>query len=207
MTTGDAGCGPATWTAEDQRWYADFVVHCMAPKKGRAAVDVPTAVHNVDAMPLDECVHMRGKATLDGRFEDSAGVLWSHDRFGRWFAKIDGEKVWLGRKLAGLRRGLPQGRGHVDSSLTASHNCGNCGCIRWQHNRFQTRSEDVLDREHHQRHGNVLRPEIRALFARESQLLTPNQPAEISISRDLQRSPMTSFELERSRVTSCEPCT
>jgi hypothetical protein len=45
---------------------------------------------------------------------------------------------------------------------------------------------------------------LLALFAPDPQLLTPNQPAQISISRDLSRSPMTSFELERSRVTSCD---
>ena len=144
------------------------------------------------------------KCDYGRQFEDSNHVLWSHDRHGRWFANINGQKVWLGRKLAGLRHGLRHGRGHVASNLKASHNCGHCDCVRWQHNRFQSRSEDVLDREYHQRHGNVLRPELRALFACDPQLLTPNQPAQIAISRDLSQSPMTSVELERSRVTSCE---
>ena len=185
MSADDAGCGPAAWTAEDQRWYAELVVQCTAPKKSRAAIDVPAVLHQVAAMPLKECLHMRGSATMDGRFKDSNHVLWSHDRHGRWFANINGQKVWLGRKLAGLRHGLQHGRGHVASNLKASHNCGHCDCVRWQHNRFQSRSEDVLDREHHQRHGNVLRPELRSLFAPDPQLLTPNQPAQISISRDL----------------------
>ena len=40
MSGGDAGYAPAAWTAEDQRWYADLVVHSMAPKKSRTANDV-----------------------------------------------------------------------------------------------------------------------------------------------------------------------
>ena len=132
MSGGDAGCGPAAWTAKEQRWYAELLVQCMAPKQSRATVDVPRVLGQLAAMPLDECVLMRGKATLQGRFKDSDRVLWSHDRHGRWFAKIKGQKVWLGRKLAALR----YGRAPIPSDLKACHNCGNCDCVRWQHVRF-----------------------------------------------------------------------
>ena len=56
MSGDDAGFGPAAWTAEDQRWYADLVVWCRAPngpKQSRAAIDVPAVLHQLAAMPLD----------------------------------------------------------------------------------------------------------------------------------------------------------
>ena len=173
MNRGDEGCNPAAWTADEQRWYADLVVQCTAPKQSRAAINVSSVLAQLEAMPLDQCVLMRGKRTLDGRLEDSDHLLWSHDRHGRWFAKINGQTVWLGRKLARLRHG----RAAVPSELKASHNCGQKGCVRWQHVRFQSRREDVLDREHHELHPGVLRPELRALFAPYPEVLTRNQPA------------------------------
>ena len=91
----------------------------MAPKQSRADINVPRVLGQLAAMPLDECVQMRGKASLQGRFKDSADLLWSHDRHGRWFAKINGKTVWLGRKLARLRYGCAP----VPSNLKASHNC------------------------------------------------------------------------------------
>ena len=191
MTPADANIGPAAWTAEDQRWYADLVMQCMQPNQSRAAINVPAVLRQLDEMPLDRCLKMRGRVTLDGRLEDSAHILWSHDRFGRWFANINGQKVWLRRKLAGLRKGMRHGdvhSQHVPSTLKGSHNCGNCDCIRWQHVRFQSKSEDVLDREHHKRFGRVLRPELRAVFVQDPQLLTPNQPARF-------RSPAISIDI------------
>ena len=197
MSGGDAGCGPAACTADEQRWYADLVVQCMAPKQSRAAINVPRVLGQLESMPLDECVQMRGKATLQGRLEDSDHLLWSHDRHGRWFANIDGQSgteiVWLGRKLARLRHG----RAPVASGLKASHNCGHKGCVRWQHVRFQSRREDVLDREHHELHPGVLRPELRALFVPYPEVLTPNQPARY-------RSPATSVDLPRPQMSSVD---
>ena len=188
MSGGDACCSPAAWTADEQRWYADLVVQCTAPKQSRAAINVPRVLGQLESMPLDECVQMRGKATLQGRLEDSDHVLWSHDRHGRWVAKIDGQRgtqtLWLGRKLARLRHG----RAPVASGLKASHNCGHKGCVRWQHLRFQSSREDVLDREHHELHPGVLRPELRALFVPYPEVLTPNQSARY-------RSPATSVDL------------
>jgi len=201
MTTADAGRGPAAWTAEEQRWYADLVVQCRDPKQSRTAINVPMIVQQLAALPLDECLTMRGKAALQGRLEDLDEVLWSHDRHGRWFAKIKGQKVWLGRKLAALRYARQHGAVHIPSALKASHNCGNCGCIRWQHIRFQSKAEDVLDREHHQRHPGVLRPEVRALLQHEPQLLTPNRTARQPARY---RSPATSFDLPRPQMSSID---
>ena len=184
MSGDDEGCGPAAWTAKEQRWYAELLVQCMAPKQSRADINVPRVLGQLAAMPLDECVQMRGKASLQGRFKDSADLLWSHDRHGRWFAKINGKTVWLGRKLARLRHGGAP----IPSDLKASHNCGHKGCVRWQHVRFQSKREDVLDREHHELYPGDLRQELRSLFVHESQLLTPNQPARY-------RSQTTSFDL------------
>ena len=193
MSGGDAGCGPAAWTAADQRWYADLVVQCTAPKQSRAAIDVPRVLGQLESMPLDECVLMRGNATLQGRCKDSADLLWSHDRYGRWFAKSNGKTVWLGRKLARLRHG----RARVPSELKASHLCGHKGCVRWQHVRFQSKCEDVLDREHHELHPGVLRPEMRALFVPYPEVHTPNQPARY-------RSPATSVDLPRPQMSSVD---
>ena len=149
---------------------------------------------------MDECLHMRGKRALEGRLEDIDGLLWSHDVSGRWFANINGQKVWLGRKIAGLRRGLRHGdlQGqHVPRTLKGSHNCGNCDCIRWQHIKFQPKAEDVLDRDHHKRFGRVLRPELRTVFVQDPQLLTPDQPARF-------RSPATSVNLPRPQMSSAD---
>ena len=208
MSGGDEGRGPAAWTAKKQRWYADLVVQCMAPKKSRAAINfnVPAVLGQLDEMPLDACVLMRGKRTLDGRCKDSAQVMWSHDRHGRWFARIDGEMVWLGRKLARLR----YGRAHIPSELEASHNCGNCDCTRWQHVRFQPRSEDVLDREHHQRYPNTLRAEVRALLVHPIAPTPPqgtntSKASEKPISRDLPRALVISRDLPRPLSISDEP--
>ena len=184
MTTPDAGRGPAAWAVEEQRWYADMVVHSTAPKQHRRANDTSTILEQLEAKPVNQCVLMRGKATLQGRFKDSAHVMWSHDRHGRWFAKINGQTVWLGCKLARLRHG----RAPVPSDLKASHLCGHKGCVRWQHLRFQSKREDVLDREHHELQPGLLRPELRALLVPYPEVLTPNQPARY-------RSPATSIDL------------
>ena len=200
MTPADADIGPAAWTAEDQRWYADLVMQCMQPNQSRAAINVPAVLRQLDEMPLDRCLKMRGRVTLEGRLKDIDGLLWSPGDSGRWFANFNGKKVWLGRKLAGLRRGLRHGdvQGqHVPSTLKGSHNCGHCDCIRWQHVRYQPKSEDVLDREHHKRFGRVLRPELQAVFVRDPQLLTPNQPARY-------RSPATSVDLPRPQMSSVD---
>ena len=193
MSGDDAGCDPAAWTAKEQRWYAELLVQCMAPKQSRATINVPRVLGQLAAMPLEECVYMRGKASLQGRFKDSADLLWSHDRHGRWFAKVNGKTVWLGRKLARLRHGGAP----IPSDLKASHNCGHKGCVRWQHVRFQSKREDVLDREHHELHPGVLRPELRALFEPYPEVLTPNLPARF-------RSPATSFDLPRPHMSSVD---
>lgn len=178
MIRGDDIREPAAWGAADQRWYAEMVVQCMGTGESHDAIDVPTVLAQVAAMPVDECLHMCGDAGLDNRFEDSAHTLWSHDRHGRWFANLNGQKQWLGPKLAALCYGPV----HVPSELKASHICGHCDCIRWQHIRFQSRREDVLDREHHQLNGNVIRPELRALLVAESESSPAHTP---NLQRDL----------------------
>ena len=119
MTGLDANRGLAAERAAEQRWYADLVVQCTAPKQSRTAIDVSAVLGQLEAMPFIQCVLMRGKRTLDGRLEDADHLLWSHDRHGRWFAKINGQTVWLGCKLARLRHG----RTPVPSDLKASHLC------------------------------------------------------------------------------------
>ena len=191
MTTPDVGRGPAAWAVEEQRWYADMVVHSTAPKQHRRANDTSTILEQLEAMPVNQCVLMRGKAALDGRFKDRAGLVWSHDRHGRWFANLNGKVVWLGRQLASLR----SGHAHVPGALKASHNCGSKGCIRWQHVRYQSRREDVLDREYHALHTSGLRPEVRALLEPPAELITIQQPARF-------RSPVISHDLPQPQFTS-----
>ena len=173
MSVADVSFDPAAWSAEDQRWYADLVMHCMGMEARDSAPDVLTVLAQLAALPLDQCLHMRGEAFLDGRHRDRAGWLWSHSGEGRWFSNHTGKKLWLGRKIAGLRHGCSP----LPKELQASHLCGNCDCIRWHHVRGQSKQQDVLDRVHHQRHGNVLRPEVRA------------QGAQSSVSADSQETP------------------
>ena len=168
MIGGDEQVMPAAWTASELQWYADFVVHCSGQRSDAPAV---SAVLELDALPLEECLFMRGDAELDGRFEDSASQLWSQDRHGRWFAKINRRMVWLQCKLAQLRyrrapRRVPKQRGpkRVINEVV-SHICGNCNCIRLQHIRYQSKSDDARDRAHHRAHGCGIRPDVLARIA------------------------------------------
>ena len=58
MSGDDTGCGPAAWTAEDQRWYAELVVWCQAPKQSRAAINVPRVLGQLESMPLLSLIHI-----------------------------------------------------------------------------------------------------------------------------------------------------
>ena len=148
MSAGDAQPGPAAMSAAEQRWYADFVMHCM---EATDATDAAAVLASLDKRPFNECLHMRGDADLDGRYEDSAHQLWSHDRYGRWFTTEGRKIVWLQRRLARLRyRREP----HADEVV--SHICGNCGCIRLQHLKYQSRGEDKRDSQHHRSFGSGL---------------------------------------------------
>ena len=173
MIGGDAQLKPAAWQAADLLWYADFIAHCTGQTR-----DPPdaSAVLELDAQPFEQCLRMTGDDDLDGRFEDSASQLWSNDRHGRWFAKIDKKMAWLQGTLAQLRyaRGprTVQRRGETKSAAieVVSHICGNCDCIRLQHIRYQPKSEDTRDRAHHRVHGSGIRPDLLAR-------LTPKRPS------------------------------
>lgn len=156
MTTADESREPAAWGAEQQRWYASLVAQCHEVD---STADVPSMLATVSAMPTSECLHMLGDAHLDGRVEDCDGRLWSDDMKGRWFATVKRKKVWLQLELVRIGYGrLPR------EGERASHICGNCGCIRAQHIRIQTRSEDASDRWYHRAHGpGKIRPQKRAL--------------------------------------------
>ena len=149
MIGGDAQLMPSAWKAADLLWYADFVAHSTNKSRDAPAEDRVSAVLQLDAQPLDQCLLMRGLDALDGRYEDSASQLWSHDRYGRWFAKKASKTVWLQAKVAGLRygrgprRGLKQHGPKRSSNEFISHICGNCNCIRLQHIRYQSKSEDA----------------------------------------------------------------
>ena len=171
---------PAAWTAAEIAWYADIIAHCQGRSRESAAV---STVLELDEKPLDECLLMLGDAALDGRLEDSASQLWSHDRYGRWFAKVDGKMVWLQAKLGELRyrRAPRRAQNFADKDRgfaeVVSHICGNCSCIRLQHIRYQSKSEDCRDRAHHRAHGGGLRAGTRAL-------LTANPPDSSADSAD-----------------------
>ena len=177
MIGGDAQLMPAAWEAPELQWYADFVAHCQG--QSRDPPDV-SAVLRLDAAPLDECLFMHGTDDLDGRFEDSASLLWSHDRHGRWFAKVERQTVWLQAKLAQLRYRRAPRRAHNqqnferDSIEVVSHICGNCDCIRLQHIRYQSKSEDARDRAHHRAHGSSIRPDLLAQLTPKCPPADPN---------------------------------
>ena len=159
---------PAALTAEELQWYADFVAHCNGQDRAATAASPLSAVQELDAQPLNECLLMHGLDHLDGRFRDSTSQLWSHDQYGRWFTKVDQKMVWLQSKLAelryrrGPRRAKKTRASKSDLSECVSHICGNCGCIRLQHIRYQSKSEDALDRAHHSAPGSGIRPDLLA---------------------------------------------
>ena len=188
---------PAAWAAAEIDWYADIVAHCQGRSRDTPAA---VAVLELDAQPPDECLLMRGDASLDGRFEDSTSLLWSHDRYGRWFAKIDGKMVWLQAKLGGLRyrRAPRRAEKGTDKSRASteviSHICGNCSCIRLQHIRYQSKGDDCRDRAHHRARGSGLRPEVRAQLTADTPAATTNftnlpereiSPRSVSLARRL----------------------
>lgn len=155
MTTAAEPRDPAAWSSEQQRWYASMLAHCYA-------FPDPTDVHSVlaavSAKPSSECFNMVGDASLEGRVEDCDGRLWSDDQKGRWFATVDRKVLWLQLHLIRIACGqVPRGGDVV------SHLCGNCGCMRVQHLRVQSRAQDARDREHHRARGaGVFRVEARA---------------------------------------------
>ena len=156
---------PAAWESSELQWYADIVAHCSGQTRDAPAV---SAVLKLDASPLEECLFMRGEDAWDGRFEDLASLLWSHDRHGRWFAKVERRTVWLQARLARLRyrrdpRRAPNQRASKrDLNEVVSHLCGNCNCLRLQHIRYQSRSDDARDRAHHRAYGSGIRPDVLA---------------------------------------------
>ena len=168
---------PAAWRAAELQWYGDMVAHCSGQSRDAPAM---SAVLELDALPLEECVLMRGEDHLDGRFEDSASQLWSHDRHGRWFAKVQRRTVWLQARLAQLRyrrapRCAPKQRAPKRAlNEVVSHICGNCGCIRLQHIRYQSKSDDARDRAHHRAHGCGIRPDVLARIAPKSLQTIPD---------------------------------
>ena len=165
MTTGDESREPAAWGAEQQRWYASLVAQCHGVD---STADVPTMLATVSAMPTSECLHIVGDAALQGRVADCDGTLWSGDETGRWFATVNRKKLWLQRELVRIAKNgrLPR------KDERTSHLCGKRGCIRAQHLRIQTRSEDANDRWYHRAHGaGKIRPIERAA---ESPLATCN---------------------------------
>ena len=159
MTTSDESREPAAWGAQQQRWYASLVAQCDGIDGIDSTAAVPTVLATASAKPITECLFMVGDAHLDDRVEDSDGQLWSADRNGRWFTTVKRKKVWLQRQLVWIGYGrLPRGNECV------SHICGNCSCIRAQHLRIQSRSEDASDRVYHRagKRGQI-RPREHAL--------------------------------------------
>ena len=136
---------PSAWNAEDQRWYASLVAYCNGFGHQQT---VQTALAQMSQKPWSECMCMVGDAALDYRVEDCRGRMWSTAQTGRWFATVDRKVVWLQRELLRIGCGQLPREGEV-----VSHLCGNCDCIRWQHLRVQSRSEDARDRIHHKARG------------------------------------------------------
>ena len=158
----DACSVPAAWTASQQRWYAAFVLQCSAISSDEmdAQIDVPAVLAALAIKPVDECLLMVGDAHLDGRYEDTDRQMWSDDQHGRWFKTVGRKVVWLHRVLA---RQI-YGRGPTDGEVT-SHICGNCGCLRLQHIRYQSKQDDVRDKHHHRKHGtSTIRPDSLAVL-------------------------------------------
>ena len=148
MATANESRDPAAWEADQQRWYLSLVAHCHDVQGVHNVPDMPNVLAALSAWPLTECLYMVGDPEFEGRVEDINHQLWSEDQKGRWFATVQRKKVWLQRELVRI------GYGHLPrADEVVSHICGNCGCIRSQHLRIQSRSEDARDRVHHRAHG------------------------------------------------------
>ena len=148
MKIHDACIGDLDVSIEDAAWYAKFVALTdgKRPSSINDPVAVPDIMDDIGNAPPTQCRRLIGDQHQ--RHRDSRGELWSDDRHGRWFKSTSKPIRWLQADLAHLR----YGHGPQDGEVI-SHICGFCDCIRLGHIKYQTKSEDKLDRKHHKRCG------------------------------------------------------
>jgi hypothetical protein len=157
MSGANAAIDLSALGAQELRWYIDLIAHARG--LNRASVDVPTEVNWYTALDFHQCIILEPEVVgFDvSRICDIDGVLWSTDRGGRWYTKVDGKMEWLQRRLGILRYGRPA-LGRQDDELIC-HICGCCACIRLEHIRYQTASEDRLDFRFHKENRGRIRPQ------------------------------------------------
>lgn len=136
----------AAWPIEKRDWYLNLVA--QADDSFGTVDDVSTCLERYNSLSFDRCIFLAGNGQR--RVVDINGALWSDDRRGRWNLSRSKPLEWLHQHIARLARldNHPVGKGEV-----ASHICGFCNCIRAEHIKFQSKSEDILDMRHHEAVG------------------------------------------------------
>ena len=132
----------AAWPAEERDWYLNLVA--QADGTFGTVDELSTCLERHNSLSFDRCIFLAGNGHT--RVVDINGDLWSDDRRGRWNSSRSKPLQWLHQRIARLARldDQPVGKGEV-----ASHICGYCYCIRAEHIKFQSKSEDILDMRHH----------------------------------------------------------
>ena len=181
MTTRGGWLDVAALDAADALWYGDLVAHCGGGSCG-SANDATTALEALNTIPWTQCLRLLGDQSEACKYEDSRQQTWADDRKGRWSAQIDGTKAFLHHQVAELQP-QPHSRSRQDGDVV-SHICGQCDCIRWEHIRFQPKSDDIKDRRHHLKHGaGRIRPELLLCVP-----VSPMSPGVSTVDRERIRS-------------------
>ena len=179
MTTRGGWLDAAALDAADALWYGDLVAHCGGGSCG-SADDATAALEALNTIPWTQCLRLLGDQSEACKYEDSRQQTWTDDRKGRWSTQIDGTKVFLHHQVAELQ---PHSRARHDGDQ-ASHICGHCDCIRWEHIRFQPKGDDIKDRRHHsKRKAGDIRPEFLTCVP-----VSPVSPSVSTVDRERIRS-------------------
>jgi len=124
----------SAWSDEERRWYADLVL--QSDESTLAAHEPSEVLDQLNAVEWTKCLPMLGDASLSGRYVDTALHSWGADRYGRWSAKIGGEKKYLHHLVAELQPNRPyapragdRARSHLAVRDTISHRGCNLTCL------------------------------------------------------------------------------
>lgn len=141
---------------EGRRWHADLLAKARRVRVG--CVDAHNRVESKLWFEKNSCVRLKGNGVK--QHTDTRGVLWSDDRYGRWFSRGDKGSLRLQSMLGELQYGRPPADGEF-----ICHICGWCDCIRLEHIRYQSKQEDRADRRHHRQFGRgTIRPALMTLL-------------------------------------------
>jgi hypothetical protein len=156
MTAGLGWIDFNTWTRADAHWYADLVAQSEG-SEGCTVDNMESVLADVNSRPWTECICLAGDMVT--WYTDTVGKKWGDDAHRR-YSTTTKPKIMLAHELTLLRY-----QRVCEPLEKACHICGNCNCIRLEHNRYQSADEDKADRDHHSHCGLCsIRPELLAQF-------------------------------------------